>query len=50
MLICARFLYFYMLFVYFHVKCKVVPNTFNFDKDVKRHLTNMTVLAMQDKK
>ena len=35
-----------MLFVYLHIKYKVVINTSNFDKDVRQHMTHMTVLAI----
>lgn len=45
MLAYARFLYFYILFVCFYPKCKAVVNTSNFDKDVRRNMTNVTVLA-----
>ena len=44
----TRSLYFYMLFDYFHNKCKVVPNTSNFGKGVRRHMTSMTVLAIKN--
>ena len=40
---------YYMLLVCFHIKYKVVINTSNFDKDVRRHMTNMTVLAIKEK-
>ena len=37
-----------MLFVYIHIKCIAVPNTSNFDKDIRRHMTNMSVLATKE--
>ena len=47
-LVYVPFLYFYMLFVYFYIKCKVVPNTSNFKKYVRRHMTNMMVLVIKE--
>ena len=42
------FLCFDMLFVYVYIKCKIVSNTFNFDKDARMHMTNLSLLAIKE--